>query len=83
KAAAGALAHLPVVRVSNLVRILRSLQEEGVWTVGLAGEAELEIADCPLLTEPLVLVVGAEGEGLSALTARTCDQLVRLPMRGS
>jgi 23S rRNA (guanosine2251-2'-O)-methyltransferase len=54
-----------------------------VWAVGLAGEAELEIADCGLLTEPLVLVVGAEGSGLSALTARTCDQLVRLPMRGA
>ena len=82
KAAAGALAHLPVVRMANLARDLRSLKERGIWVVGLDGEAEEEIADSRLLTEPLVVVVGAEGGGLARLTREICDQLVRLPMRG-
>lgn len=82
KAAAGALAHLPVVQVTNLVRALRVLGERGVWSVGLDAEAELDLADSRLLGESLVLVVGAEGRGLARLTAEACDQLVRLPMRG-
>ena len=82
KAAAGALAHLPVVQVTNLVRTLRVLGERGVWSVGLDAEAELDLADSRLLGESLVLVVGAEGRGLARLTAEACDQLVRLPMRG-
>jgi len=83
KAAAGALAHLPVVQVTNLVRTLRGLQGDGVWAVGLAGEAATAIGDSRLLGDPLVLVVGAEGHGLSRLTAQTCDELVHLPMRGA
>jgi len=83
KAAAGALAHLPVVRVPNLVRALRELHEAGVWSLGLDGDAEVEVVDSQLLTEPVVLVVGAEGRGLARLTAESCDQLLRLPMRGS
>jgi 23S rRNA (guanosine2251-2'-O)-methyltransferase len=82
KAAAGALAHLKVVRMANLARDLRNLKEQGVWVVGLDGEAEQEIGDSRLLTEPVVLVVGAEGGGLARLTREICDQLVRLPMRG-
>ena len=82
KAAAGALAHLPVAEVGNLVRALAELGERGVWSLGLAGEAEVELADHPLVGEPCVLVVGAEGPGLSRLTRERCDALVRLPMRG-
>jgi 23S rRNA (guanosine2251-2'-O)-methyltransferase len=83
KAAAGALAHLPVVRAANLVRVLKSLQQRHVWVVGLDGDAPLEIDGSRLLGEPLVLAIGAEGRGLKRLTAETCDQTVRLPMRGS
>lgn len=82
KAAAGALAHLPLVEVTNLVRALRGLQQRGVWVVGLDGDADTDLADCPLVTEPVVLVVGAEGRGLARLTRDTCDQLAALPMRG-
>ncbi len=82
KAAAGALAHLPVVRMANLVRDLRDLKAEGVWAVGLDGDAPDAIGASHLLDEPLVLVIGAEGAGLARLTRETCDQLVRLPMRG-
>lgn len=82
KAAAGALAHLPVAAVGNLVRALAELGDRGVWSLGLAGEAEVELADHPLAGEPCVLVVGAEGPGLSRLTRERCDALVRLPMHG-
>jgi len=82
KAAAGALAHLPVVPVTNLARTLRQLHDAGVWSLGLDGDAEVAIADHPLASEPCVLVVGAEGSGLARLTRDRCDALVRLPMRG-
>jgi 23S rRNA (guanosine2251-2'-O)-methyltransferase len=82
KAAAGALAHLPVVTVTNLVRALGQLHAQGVWSIGLDGDAEVELADHSLVSEACVLVVGAEGAGLSHLTRERCDALVRLPMRG-
>lgn len=82
KAAAGALAHLPVVQVTNLVRSLTAIADRPVWSLGLDAEGEVEVADSHLLADPLVLVVGAEGRGLARLTRETCDQLVRLPMRG-
>ncbi len=82
KAAAGALAHLPVAEVGNLVRALGQLGDAGVWSLGLDGDAAEELADHPLAGEACVLVVGAEGAGLSRLTRERCDALVRLPMRG-
>ena len=82
KAAAGALAHLPVVQEANLVRSLEACREAGLWIVGLDADGEQEIADCGLLTEPVVIVVGSEGDGLARLTAERCDAVVRLPMRG-
>ncbi len=82
KSAAGALAFLPVVEVTNLVRTLGQLHDRGVWSLGLDGNAEVELADHPLVTEPCVLVIGAEGGGLSRLVRERCDALVRLPMRG-
>lgn len=82
KAAAGALAHLPVIAVTNLVRTLAELHEAGVWSLGLDGDAPTELADHALVAEPCVLVVGSEGAGLARLTRARCDALVRLPMRG-
>lgn len=82
KAAAGALAHLPVARVTNLVRALEALGREGVWSLGLDGEAQTRVADHPLADGPVVLVVGAEGRGLSRLVRERCDALVSLPMLG-
>jgi 23S rRNA (guanosine2251-2'-O)-methyltransferase len=83
KAAAGALAHVPLVRVSNIDAGLRALSEAHVWSVGLDADASMSIERCTLLTEPVVLVVGSEGRGLAHLSQVRCDQLVRLPMRGS
>lgn len=82
KAAAGALAYLPIAEVGNLVRALGELAGRGVWSLGLDGDAEVELADHPLASEACVLVVGAEGSGLAHLTRQRCDALVRLPMRG-
>ncbi len=82
KAAAGALAHLPVAEVGNLVRALGELAAVGVWSLGLDGEATVTLTDHPLAAEACVLVVGAEGAGLARLTRERCDALVRLPMRG-
>jgi len=82
KVAAGALEHLPVARVVNLNRSLDALKKEGYRVIGLAeqGSVSLEEAD---LEGPLVLVTGSEGDGLSMLTRRSCDQLVRIPLRGA
>ncbi|MCX5948100.1 MAG: 23S rRNA (guanosine(2251)-2'-O)-methyltransferase RlmB [Cyanobacteria bacterium] len=82
KVAAGALEHLPVARVVNLNRSLETLKDEGYRVIGLAeeGNVSLEEAD---LGGALVIVTGSEGDGLSMLTRRNCDQLVRIPLRGA
>ncbi len=82
KASAGALEHLILDQVGNLARALEGLRAEGLWVVGLHGDARGTIWSCELLTEPVVLVVGAEGRGLSRLIAERADALVRIPMVG-
>lgn len=81
KAAAGAAERVPVITVTNLARTLDRLKELGYWLTGLAGEGEETLFDVDL-TGPLVLVMGAEGEGLRRLTREACDRLVRIPMQG-
>ena len=81
KVACGAAAVLPLVRVTNLSRTLEWLQQQGVWTVGAAGEAQQHHFDVDL-TGPLAVVMGAEGKGLRRLTRERCDALVRIPMMG-
>jgi len=82
KAAAGALAHLPVAGVTNLVRTLEELGRAGVWSLGLDGDSPHLLEGHPLASGPAVLVVGAEGGGLGRLVRERCDALVSLPMRG-
>ncbi len=82
KAAAGAAAHLPIARVSNLADAIRVLKKAGIWVVGADASpeaVELWKAD---LDRDLALAIGAEGSGLSPLIKRECDYLVRIPMRG-
>ncbi|MYG46537.1 MAG: 23S rRNA (guanosine(2251)-2'-O)-methyltransferase RlmB [Synechococcus sp. SB0675_bin_6] len=81
KVAAGALEHLPVARVVNLNRSLEQLKEAGYTVVGLAGEGGQCVVEIPA-GEPLVVVVGSEGTGLSHLTRQYCHQIVRIPLRG-
>lgn len=82
KASAGALAHLPVVLADNLGRTLGRLQDQGVWVVALDGDAETAVWDLPVATEPLCLVVGAEGKGVSRLIRERADLRGRIPMVG-
>jgi predicted rRNA methylase len=82
KVAAGALEHLPVARVVNLNRSLDALKQEGYRVIGLAAEGTVTLEEADL-SGPLVLVTGSEAEGLSLLTRRGCDQLVRIPLRGT
>lgn len=82
KAAAGAAEHLPIARVANLADAVRVMKKAGLWAVGADPGAEgVDFAKADL-NRDLLLVVGAEGTGLSALLKRECDYLVRLPMRG-
>lgn len=80
KASAGTLARLPVARVTNLVRTIRSYADAGLMVAGLDSNGEIDLDALELATSPLVLVVGAEGKGLSRLVAQTCDLTVRIPL---
>ncbi|MCJ2543006.1 23S rRNA (guanosine(2251)-2'-O)-methyltransferase RlmB [Thermostichus vulcanus] len=81
KVAAGALSTLPVARVVNLNRALEYLKEQGFWVYGTAsqGAAPVYSAD---FQRPIALVIGSEGEGISLLTQRHCDQLLSIPLAG-
>jgi len=81
KTSAGAAFRLPVAQVVNVSRALASLKDKGFWVVGLDHKTTETIWSAPL-PERLVLVVGSEGEGISALTAKNCDKLVKIPMAG-
>ncbi|GLX95815.1 23S rRNA (guanosine(2251)-2'-O)-methyltransferase RlmB [Herbidospora sp. NBRC 101105] len=80
KTSAGTLATLPVARGANLTQALQGYREEGLFVVGLDGESRTDIGDMTLAGEPLVVVVGSEGKGLSRLVREACDQVVRIPM---
>ncbi|MZH98326.1 23S rRNA (guanosine(2251)-2'-O)-methyltransferase RlmB [Dickeya dianthicola] len=82
KVACGAAETVPLIRVTNLARTLRFLQEQNVWVVGTAGEADHTLYQSKL-TGPLALVMGAEGEGMRRLTREHCDELISIPMAGS
>jgi 23S rRNA (guanosine2251-2'-O)-methyltransferase len=81
KASAGALEHLPLVRVTNLPRTLEELKKHGVWVVGTSDRAEKTCFETDL-TGKIALVLGSEGKGMSRLVSEKCDLLVRIPMFG-
>ena len=81
KASAGAVSHVKIADVVNIARALEELKEAGVWTVGLAGDAEKRYDEIDY-TLPTALVVGAEGAGLRRLVRERCDWLVAIPMQG-
>jgi 23S rRNA (guanosine2251-2'-O)-methyltransferase len=81
RASAGALAHLPVARVTNLVRAMEEMKEAGYWLVGLDERADKSYTEVDL-KGPVGIVLGSEGEGLHELTRRRCDFLVSLPTGG-
>jgi 23S rRNA (guanosine2251-2'-O)-methyltransferase len=81
KAAAGALAYLPVVRVTNVSRALEELKEHRYWIYGLDERGE-QTYDAVEFTAPTAMVLGSEGHGLHQNVARHCDVLVRIPLAG-
>ena len=82
KVASGAAETVPYLMVTNLARTLNELKERDIQVVGTAEDAERTIYDLDL-TGPVALVLGAEGAGMRALTRKTCDLLVRIPMAGA
>ncbi len=82
KAAAGALEHLPVVRVGNVNQTLEELKASGFWIYGL-DERGAEPYDQTRYVTPTVLVLGGEGHGLHDLVKKNCDMLVRIPLAGA
>jgi 23S rRNA (guanosine2251-2'-O)-methyltransferase len=81
KASAGALAHVPVVRVGNLVSFLDQIKKKGVWVVGVDASGEKLWTEFDY-TGPIALVFGGEHRGLRRLVREHCDAVVRLPMLG-
>ena len=81
KAAAGAVAYVPVCQVENLVRALAAIRETGYWLVGLAPDARQTLYDLDL-SGKIALLLGGEEKGLRSLTRQKCDFLVTIPMLG-
>ena len=82
KVAAGALEKFPVARVVNLARALEELKAAGFWVYGTSSNASQPLHTLKV-HNPTVLVVGSEGEGLSLLIQRLCDELVSIPLQGN
>jgi len=81
RASAGALAHLPIAKVTNLVRTMEELKEAGYWLVGLDEEGDKNYTEVDY-TSPVGIVLGSEGKGLHELTRKRCDFVVKLPTTG-
>jgi len=80
KTSAGAAARIPVAQCSNLTRALEDYRKAGFFVLGLDMEGDVSLPELALAKEPLVIVVGSEGKGLSRLVRETCDQIVSIPM---
>ncbi len=80
KTSAGAAARIPVAQAANLTRALEDYRKAGFFVIGLDMDGDVELPDLALASEPLVVVVGSEGKGLSRLVRETCDQIVSVPM---
>jgi len=82
KVASGAAQTVPYFMVTNLARTLVELKERNIWIIGTSDVATQTLYQADL-RGPVALVLGAEGDGMRQLTTKTCDQLVRIPMRGA
>jgi 23S rRNA (guanosine2251-2'-O)-methyltransferase len=82
KVASGAAETMPIFRVSNLVRVMESLKQLGVWIIGTSDKAQHSLYQQDL-SASLALVMGAEGKGMRPLTEKSCDSLISLPMAGT
>lgn len=82
KAAAGAIEHLPMAQVTGIPTAIQQLKQMEVWTVGLDMVADTSVFDLRVATDPIALVLGAEGRGLSRLVAERCDVIANIPLAG-
>ncbi len=83
KAAAGAVEFVPIALVPGLPAVLKQMKEHGIWIVGLDDSADRDLFELgDLAAEPICLVLGAEGAGLSRLARERCDAIVSIPMLG-
>lgn len=83
KSAAGATAHVPIVRVPNVAGALRTMKKAGIWAAGAAASGDaIPYTDADLAGE-IAIVIGAEGDGISGVVRKECDFLVSIPMYGS
>ena len=82
KVASGAAETVPYFMVTNLARTLNELKERNLWILGTSDQATKTLYQADL-KGPVALVLGAEGDGIRQLTAKTCDELVSIPMRGA
>jgi 23S rRNA (guanosine2251-2'-O)-methyltransferase len=83
KAAAGAVEFVPIALVPGLPTVLRQMKDHGIWIVGLDDDADRSVFELgELAREPICLVLGAEGAGLSRLVRERCDAIVSIPMLG-
>ncbi len=83
KVSAGAAARVPVAKETNLVRTLEAFKARGCFVVGLDGNASVSVDNLNLADQPLVLVTGAEGKGLSRLVRETCDEIASINIRAA
>ena len=82
KVSAGAAARVPVAKVTNLTRALEDAKKAGCFVIGLDAGGETAIGDLQFATDPIVLVIGSEGKGLSRLVRETCDVIASIPIAG-
>jgi len=82
RTSAGTAARIPVAQVTNLVRALRDCQQAGMIVVGLDADGSTTLDDLEAAIDPIVVVVGSEGRGLSRLVGETCDLTLSIPMAG-
>ena len=83
KTSAGAAARTPVAMASNLTQTLKAFKERGVFVLGLDGGGDTPLPELSWAKEPLVVVVGSEGKGLSRLVTETCDAIVSVPINAA
>jgi 23S rRNA (guanosine2251-2'-O)-methyltransferase len=83
KASAGAAARMPVVQIKNMTATIHDLQSEGYFVVSLDAGGDVPLAEMAVADEPLMIVIGGEGKGLSRLVRESCDLVVSIPMSSS
>ncbi|GAB2466780.1 23S rRNA (guanosine2251-2'-O)-methyltransferase [Conyzicola lurida] len=83
KTSAGAAARTPVAMATNLNATIKEYKSRGVFVLGLAGDGEVSLPDLQLAKEPVLLVIGSEGKGLSRLVTENCDAIVSIPINAS